>query len=133
MQDNELIGLALGARNNSYSPYSGFKVGAALLCSSGKVYTGCNVENAAYPACICAERAAAAAAVSAGEREFSAIAVVGAKEVEISDFCPPCGECRQVLGEFAGEGFKILLFNGKEIKMLAMDEILPFGFGSDKL
>lgn len=133
MQDKELIRLALGARNNSYSPYSGFKVGAALLCGSGRVYTGCNAENAAYPACICAERAAASAAVSAGEREFCAAAVVGGKGEQITDFCPPCGECRQVLGEFAAKDFKILLFNGTEIKMLGMGEILPLGFGGDKL
>ncbi len=133
MQDKELIGLALGAVKNSYSPYSGFRVGAALLCGSGRVYSGCNAENAAYSACICAERAAASAAVSAGEREFKAIAVVGGDGGEITDFCPPCGECRQVLGEFAAKDFKILLFNGSEIKTLGMGEILPYGFGRDKL
>ena len=127
MTDQELLQLAIDARKNSYSPYSGFKVGAALLGKSGKVYGGCNVENAAYSPTNCAERTAIFKAVSEGEREFLKIAVVGGKE-EICDFAPPCGVCRQVLSEFCEEDFEIILFNGKEERVYKLKELLPLSF-----
>ena len=100
MTDQELMSLAVEARKQSYSPYSSFRVGAALLAKSGKVYLGCNIENAAYTPTNCAERTALFKAVSEGEREFTAIAIVGGRGETIADFCAPCGVCRQVLAEF---------------------------------
>ena len=127
MKKNELVSLALEARENSYSPYSGFKVGAALLTKSGKVYKGCNIENGAYSPTNCAERTAVFTAVSDGEKDFSAIAVVGGAD-EIKDFCPPCGVCRQVLSEFCTPNFEIHLFDGEEIKTFTLGELLPESF-----
>ena len=96
------------ARNNAYTPYSGFKVGAALLCSDGSIYTGCNIENASYSPTVCAERVAIFKAVSEGKREFSAIAVCGSPKGELTaKLCYPCGVCRQVLSEFCGDDFKV--------------------------
>ncbi len=97
VSDSELVQAALKARERAYAPYSGYRVGAALLCGDGRVFTGCNVENASYGLSICAERVAVFKAVSAGCRDFAAIAVAGSDE----DFCRPCGACRQVLAEFA--------------------------------
>lgn len=133
MSDNDLINKAVDALKFSYSPYSGFCVGAALLCDGGKVYTGCNIENSAYSATVCAERTAFAKAISEGEKRFSAIAVVGGKNAEITDFCPPCGVCRQVISEFCDGSFKVLLFNGKIIKEYPLSALLPLGFGRDNL
>ena len=96
----ELIETAIGMRNYSYAPYSNFKVGAALLAKNGTVYTGCNVENAGYTPCNCAERTAFFKAVSEGVKEFDAICVVGGKEGPLTDFAAPCGVCRQVMMEF---------------------------------
>ena len=127
MKKNELVSLALEARENSYSPYSGFKVGAALLTKSGKVYKGCNIENGAYSPTNCAERTAVFTAVSDGEKDFSAIAVVGGAD-EIKDFCPPCGVCRQVLSEFCTPDFEIHLFDGEESKTFTLGELLPESF-----
>ena len=127
MDKNELVKLALEARENSYSPYSGFRVGAALLTQSGKVYKGCNVENGAFSPTNCAERTAVFSAVCDGEKDFSAIAVVGGAD-EISAFCPPCGVCRQVLGEFCGADFEIYLFNGEEIRTFTLGELFPESF-----
>lgn len=127
MNKNELVSLALSARENSYSPYSGFKVGAALLTKNGKVYKGCNIENGAFSPTNCAERTAVFTAVADGEKEFEAIAVVGGAD-EIKNFCPPCGVCRQVLSEFCKEDFEIHLFNGEEIKTLTLGELLPESF-----
>lgn len=127
MNKNELISLALEARENSYSPYSDFKVGAALLTKSGKVYKGCNIENGAFSPTNCAERTAVFTAVSDGEKEFSAIAVVGGAD-EINAFCPPCGVCRQVLSEFCDKDFEIHLFNGEEIKTFTLGELFPESF-----
>ena len=112
----------------SYSPYSEFSVGAALLCRDGSVYTGCNVENASYPAGNCAERTAVFNAVSSGKRDFEAIAIVGGKNGQITDYCSPCGICRQVLREFCKDGFKIILFDGKEEKIFTLSDLLPYGF-----
>ena len=101
---NSLIQKALEARENAYAPYSNFFVGAALLTSDGDIICGANIENGSYGATICAERSAFSAAISSGKRNFSAIAVVGGKGGEdISDFCPPCGICRQVIFEFGDE------------------------------
>lgn len=133
MSEKILIDKAIEAMKNSYSPYSDFKVGAALLGKSGKIYTGCNVENSSLSATVCAERTAIAKAVSMGETAFSAVAVVGGKKGEIIDFCPPCGICRQMFSEFCDGSFKILLFNGKDIKTFTQNELLPFSFGSENL
>lgn len=128
MRKEELIGNAMAAMKNSYSPYSGFCVGAALLTKKGKVYTGCNIENSSYSATNCAERTAIHSAISKGEREFSAIAIVGGKNGRVESYCPPCGVCRQVLAEFCGKDFKIYLYNGVEIKVYTLDELLPQSF-----
>ena len=133
MTDKELMALAIEARKASYSPYSGFRVGAALLGKSGKVYLGCNVENAAYSPTNCAERTAVFKAVSEGEREFEAIAIVGGKGEEISDFCAPCGVCRQVLAEFCDKDFRLVLGNLEKISTYTFEEILPFSFGKSDL
>ena len=133
MTDRELLELAIEARKKSYSPYSGFRVGAALVGKSGKIYTGCNVENAAYTPTNCAERTAVFKAVSEGEREFSAIAIVGGKGEEIADFCAPCGVCRQVLAEFCDQDFRIVLGTPDKISVYTLAEILPFSFGKSDL
>lgn len=133
MTNRELMELAAEARKKSYSPYSGFRVGAALVGKSGKVYTGCNVENAAYTPTNCAERTAVFKAVSEGEREFSVIAIVGGKGEEPADFCAPCGVCRQVLAEFCDGDFRILLGTPENIRVYTLDEILPLSFGKRDL
>ena len=119
----------------SYTPYSNFKVGAALLAKSGKVFGGCNIENAAYGPSNCAERTAFFNAVSSGERGFEAIAIVGGPDGIIKDFCPPCGVCRQVMMEFCKpKDFLILLQNASgEIKEFTLEELLPLGFGPGDL
>ena len=129
MKNTELIKCALEARKNAYAPYSGFFVGAALLCRDGSVFCGANVENASYSLTCCAERNALFAAVSAGKREFETIAVVGGKEGEVTEFCPPCGACRQALSEFSGDGrLAVVLYDGKEEKEFRLGELLPLGF-----
>lgn len=131
----ELCELALKARENSYCVYSGFAVGAALLCEDGKIYTGCNIESASYSPTNCAERTAIFKAVSEGERKFTAIAIAGGKSGEApSDYCPPCGVCRQVMQEFCSPGFKVILAkSGEDFKEYTLSEMLPFSFGSDNL
>lgn len=133
MTDYELIKIAVKAREMSYSPYSGFKVGAALLCKNGKVYTGCNIENAAYTPTNCAERTAVFKAVSEGEREFLAIAIVGGKGNTLNDLCAPCGVCRQVLCEFCDGDFRIVLGTPESIKTVTLGDILPYSFGKGDL
>lgn len=133
MTDLELMQLAVEAREMAYAPYSGFRVGAALLAKSGKVYKGCNVENAAYSPTNCAERTALFKAVSEGEREFVAIAIVGGMYENIADFCAPCGVCRQALAEFCDKDFRLVLGNPKNIKTYTSEEILPFSFGKADL
>ena len=133
MTDKELMALAIEARKASYSPYSGFRVGAALLGKSGKVYLGCNVENAAYSPTNCAERTAVFKAVSEGEREFEAIAIVGGKGEEIADFCAPCGVCRQVLAEFCKPEMPVILGTPEEMRVLTLGELLPFAFTKKNL
>ena len=133
MTDLQLMQLAVEAREMAYAPYSGFRVGAALLGKSGKVYKGCNVENAAYSPTNCAERTALFKAVSEGEREFTAIAIVGGRGETIADFCAPCGVCRQVLAEFCDEDFRLVLGNPDQIKTYTFAEILPLSFGKNDL
>lgn len=123
-----LMTKAQEARKNSYSPYSHFRVGAALLCKNGKIYTGCNIENAAYTPGNCAERTAIFKAVSEGERDFEALAIVGGKEGETADFCAPCGVCRQVIAEFCNKDFKIILGNEEKFQAYTLGELLPFAF-----
>jgi cytidine deaminase len=124
-----LIKKALEAREKAYAPYSSFYVGAALLTSDGEIIGGANIENGSYGATICAERSAFSAAISSGKRSFSAIAVVGGKkDDDISDFCPPCGICRQFMAEFCSPDFKIILYNGKEEKISTLDSLLPDSF-----
>ncbi len=122
----ELIDQAIKARENAYAPYSKYKVGAALLTKSGKIYLGANIENASYSLTNCAERTAIFKAVSEGEKEFEAIAIVGGKDEP--SFSPPCGTCRQVMSEFCKGDFKIVLFDGKDEKIYTLDEILPLRF-----
>lgn len=125
---NELLNKAVEAMQFSHSPYSNFKVGAALLCKNGRIYTGCNIENSAFSPTNCAERTAFFKAISEGEKEFSAIAVVGGKNGEITDFCMPCGVCRQVMAEFCSKDFEIITSNGKETKIKKLCELLPENF-----
>ena len=134
MTDLELMRLAEEARKFSYCPYSHFAVGAALLSKSGKVYTGCNVENASYTPTNCAERTAVFKAISEGEREFVAIAVIGAPEGEKGKFCAPCGVCRQVLREFCNPfTFRVLLGSTDEVKSYPLGELLPASFSPSDL
>ena len=134
MKDTELIAIAKKAAENAYAPYSEFTVGAALLCENGRVYTGCNIENAAYGPTNCAERTAFFKAVSEGERSFSAIAVVGGRNLDFKDFFTPCGVCRQVMAEFCDENFRVLIAkNTEEYLDLTLADILPYGFSREKL
>ena len=128
MEYNSLLQLAKAAAENAYAPYSHFKVGAALLYRDGKVYTGCNIENVSYSATVCAERTAVFKAVSEGNREFVAIAIVGGKENETGGFCPPCGICRQVLSEFCQSQTDVVLAKGDGYCVYKLGELLPFGF-----
>ena len=125
----ELLALANEARGDSYSPYSEISVGAALLTKSGKIYKGCNIENASYSPTICAERVAFFKAVSEGETEFVAIAIAGGKHDEPSraDF-PPCGVCRQVMSEFCDSDFRVIWGNGDDFTDVTLCEILPHSF-----
>ena len=136
MTNGELIQEAKKARERSYSPYSGFRVGAALLAKSGKVYHGCNIENAAYSPTNCAERTAFFRAVYEGEREFEKIAVVGALgDREPDETCAPCGVCRQVMMEFCDpETFTVVLANGENEQLeIPLKDLVPYGFGGKNL
>lgn len=130
MNNSELIKLALEAREKSYSPYSGFAVGAALLCKNGKVFKGCNIENSAFSPTVCAERTAFFKAVSEGENDFLKIAVVGGKIGSLPDnYCPPCGVCRQVMKEFCSADFEIIIAkNADDYNVMTLSEVLPAGF-----
>lgn len=135
-----LVTEALGARKKAYAPYSRFQVGAALLAEDGTVFTGCNVENASYPVGICAERNAFAHAVCEGHTKFAALAIVGAPaEKNGSDFCAPCGMCRQFIREFCGPDFPVILpkcdEEGKisEKNVFTLEELLPESFGPENL
>lgn len=131
----QLIREAIVAMQLSYSPYSHFKVGAALLTADGKIYRGCNIENAAYSPTNCAERTAFFKAVSEGERHFSAICIVGGADGILTEYAPPCGVCRQVMMEFCDpETFQILLATDEEhYDLFTLQELLPRGFGPGNL
>ena len=133
MKAKDLIRLAEAARERAYAPYSGFLVGAALLGKSGKVYLGCNVENAGYSATNCAERTAFFKAISDGEREFQAIAIVGGKRGEKPGYCPPCGICRQVMAEFCDGEFPIVLGSADKYEIHTLSSLLPLTFNADSL
>ena len=127
----KLIRKAIEAKEHAYAPYSNFRVGAALLTKDGQVFTGCNVENAAFSPTICAERTAVVKAVSEGHQEFEAIVVTG----DNNDYLTPCGVCRQVLAEFCDmKTFKVILANGEEdYKEVCLQDLLPGSFGKDNL
>ena len=128
MNPAELVKLAIAAATNAYAPYSHFKVGAALLTTGGKVFTGCNVENASYGLTICAERVALCKAVSSGERAFAALAVTA----DTNDYCSPCGACRQVLAEFCSDA-KVYMANRQgAYRETTVAKLLPAAFGLDK-
>ena len=130
MAKQELIEKAINIRANAYVPYSKFKVGAALETKSGKVYTGCNIENAAYPVSCCAERVAIFKAISEGETDFLEMAVAADTERPV----PPCGSCRQVMSEFFKPDMEIHLTNlNKEIKTFTVESLLPFSFSTNDL
>lgn len=131
----ELIELAIRQMDYSYVPYSNFRVGAALLAKDGKIYTGCNIENAGFSPTNCAERTAFFKAVSEGATEFAAICIVGGKEGILSEYASPCGVCRQVMMEFCDpDTFKIILAKSKEeYKIYTLKEMLPMGFGPANL
>ncbi len=129
-----LMEKAMQARESAYCPYSGFAVGAALLCGDGTVYLGCNIENAGYSATNCAERTALFKAVSEGRRDFSALAVAGGKAGQRpGELCAPCGVCRQVLREFCPDDFPIVLTDGTSLQVYTLKELLPVSFGPDNL
>lgn len=127
--------LAIGQLAYSYAPYSGFKVGAALMAENGKLYTGCNIENAAYTPTNCAERTAFFKAVSEGERAFRAICIAGGKDGVLTGYTAPCGVCRQVMMEFCNpDTFQVILAVSKEqYKIFTLKELLPLGFGPENL
>ena len=132
MTDKELLTLAIEAMEKSYSPYSGCKVGAALLTDSGKAYTGTNIENAAFGPTICAERVAIFKAISEGEKNFSAIAIVGGKDGIIDGIFAPCGVCRQVMREFCSDDFTIIMgISETEYKKATLGELLPLSFSPE--
>ena len=128
MYPEELCKLAIEAMGHAYVPYSGYKVGAALLCADGTVYQGCNIENAAYSPTNCAERTAFFKAVYDGHRDFTAIAVCGGKDGVITGAFPPCGVCRQVMREFCKDDFLIYLVNGQGYETVTLAQLLPYGF-----
>lgn len=129
MDNSKLLELAKQAMNNSYAPYSRFNVGAALLCENGEVFVGCNIENLSFSMCICAERTAFFKAISEGYNKFTKIAVVGGKNNMITDFCYPCGACRQVMNEFCEDDFLLVFQNSKgEIETISLAEMLPKNF-----
>lgn len=130
----QLIETAVKAREMAYAPYSHYKVGAALLAKSGKIYTGCNVENASFTPTNCAERTAFFKAISEGDREFEMIAIVAGKDgEELSKNCTPCGVCRQVMTEFCDKDFKIILGTPDDFKVLTLEEIMPHSFSATEL
>lgn len=131
MDYQELIARAVEAKQSAYVPYSHFRVGAALLTSGGRIYTGCNVENVSFSATNCAERTAVYKAVSEGEREFTAIAINGDR----NDYLPPCGICRQVLAEFCDlSSFQVILANNTEdYRIVTLDKLLPGAFTIENL
>lgn len=133
MTDLELLMKAIEARELAYAPYSNHRVGAALVGKSGRIYLGCNVENAAYSPSNCAERTAVFKAISEGEREFTAIAIVGGMGDTLSELCAPCGVCRQVLAEFCNKDLKIVMGTPERITVSTLGDLLPYSFGRANL
>ena len=134
MNNKELVKAAFEAMQKAYAPYSGYKVGAALLSKSGKIYSGCNVENASYSPTNCAERTAFFKAISEGEREFAKIAIVGGKEGTVTDLFMPCGVCRQVMAEFCDDSFEIIVAKScDDYKAFTLCEILPERFSKNNV
>jgi len=135
MNYSQLIKEAFLARERSYSPYSNFSVGAALLASNGTIYRGCNIENSSFTPTNCAERTAFFTAVSEGVSDFDVIVIVGGKKGEAVDFCSPCGVCRQVMMEFCNpKTFQVILARSEEeYKEFTLEELLPFGFSPKEL
>lgn len=134
MSNKELVKAAFDAMKKAYAPYSGYKVGAALLSKSGAVYTGCNIENASYSPTNCAERTAFFKAVSEGERNFSKIAIVGGKDGIVTDYFMPCGVCRQVMAEFCDSDFRIIVARSEDdFTVFPLSELLPFGFSKNNI
>lgn len=133
--ERELIRAATEAMENAYTPYSGFRVGAALLTETGKIYKGCNIENASYSVTNCAERTAFFKAVSEGEHRFEAICIVGGKDGILKSYTAPCGVCRQVMREFCNPGtFRVILATGEDNwKEYHLAELLPESFGPENL
>ena len=123
-----LMEAAATAREHAYAPYSHFCVGAALLCADGRVFTGCNVENAGLSATNCAERTAVFKAVSEGARDFTAIAIVGGRQGELSPLCAPCGVCRQVLAEFCPLHTPVILGTPSDFRISTLGDLLPLAF-----
>ena len=130
MTPEQLVELAKDAMTRAYSPYSGYKVGAALLCADGSVYQGCNIENASYTPTVCAERTAVFKAVSEGKRDFIALAVCGGKNGVIAGPFPPCGVCRQVLREFCNDDFMIHIANSQGFQTVTLAQLLPYSFSA---
>ena len=128
MKPEMLIEYAVDAMGRAYAPYSGYQVGAALLCADGAVYQGCNIENASFSPTICAERCAFAKAVSEGQREFVAIAVCGGKGGKIESLCTPCGVCRQVMAEFCQPDFKVYMVKPGGFEERTLAQLLPDSF-----
>lgn len=131
----KLIRMAMENQKNSYAPYSHYNVSAAVLMGSGKIYLGVNVENASYPAGICAERNAIFHAIQEGEREIVAVAIVGGPNYTIKDYCAPCGVCRQVMREFCKPNNMLVIFakSPEDYKEMTLEELLPESFGPEAL
>ena len=128
MTPEKLIKLAVEAMGHAYAPYSGYKVGAALLCADGSVFQGCNIENASYGVTNCAERTALFKAVYDGKRDFSAIAICGGKDGVIAGLFPPCGVCRQVMREFCSQDFKVYMITPEGYEERTLAQLLPDSF-----
>ena len=132
MIPEKLMELAVEAMGHSHSPYSGYKVGAALLCADGTVYQGCNIENASYTPTVCAERTAFFKAVYDGHRDFKAIAVCGGKNGVLTGAFPPCGVCRQVMREFCRDDFEVYTGTVDNLNTYTLAELLPYSFSAEE-
>jgi len=131
MTPEKLVEMAVEAMQHAYAHYSGYKVGAALLCADGSVYCGCNIENASYSPTNCAERTAFFKAVYDGHRDFTAIAVCGGKDGVITGAFPPCGVCRQVMREFCGDDFCVYMAGpGGSYETVTLSQLLPYSFSA---
>lgn len=135
MTEQELVQSALTAREQAYAPYSNYQVGAALLTEDGKIFTGCNIENASYGATNCAERTAFFKAISVGERRFTALAIAGGLENKpVSSYAFPCGICRQVMQEFCSPDFRVFIVKKyNDFQVYTLEQLLPFGFGGENI